>query len=279
MTRRLLAGACVFWLAACGADQEFRKAGYLESARRHPEAARAFQGFARRYPADPRAAEALVRAGRIHARVFGRCREARPLYEQAARHFGSLGPWPGLARRGLLDCPNYFPLQDGARRVYVDSQTGGRNMTLDFRVAASGDGERGEAVGAYYAGKTRFQGYRRRYEKADWAIWESEGMDRVRLLRYPFQVGMSWRESRNGRATEFLVESDAERVEVLAGRFFPCLKVRERLEGAAAWKYEYYAPGVGRVKTTVGGPGFEHSNTELKSYSPPIAPTLGPAQE
>jgi hypothetical protein len=32
------------------------------------------------------------------------------------------------------------------------------------------------------------------------------------------------------------------------------------------WRFDYYAPGVGRVKTTLGGPGYENPNAELSRY-------------
>ena len=45
--------------------------------------------------------------------------------------------------------------------------------------------------------------------------------------------------------------------------------------GVPAWKYDYYAPGIGRVRTTIGGRGFENPNTELKSSNAPAPPPPG----
>ena len=63
-----------------------------------------------------------------------------------------------------------------------------------------------------------------------------------------------------------MIDKDAA-VRVRAGEFLHCVKVREQPEGASpSWKYDYYAPGVGRILTTVAGKGFENPNTELISY-------------
>ena len=52
-----------------------------------------------------------------------------------------------------------------------------------------------------------------------------------------------------------------------AGVFSGCLKVRERNSAfKTSWRYDYYCPGVGRVKITIGGPDFENPNTELLRY-------------
>ena len=34
----------------------------------------------------------------------------------------------------------------------------------------------------------------------------------------------------------------------------------------SSWKVDYYAPGVGRILTTLATPSFERRNTELLSY-------------
>ncbi|MBI4387365.1 MAG: tetratricopeptide repeat protein [Elusimicrobia bacterium] len=294
------------FLIGCGADRDFRKADFLESSGRAPAAARALEDFADRHPEDPRAAQALVRAARIYARTFHRYEEARFLYERAARwpfstrapenifrgqlssdvisegaapgdlseagaarEHASRAPWPAAARRELLDCPEYFPLRQGTRWVYVDSQTGGRNMRLELKVSASTEGATGRISGAYYAGSKRFKTYRRSYAKQDWAIWEGSGKERLPILRYPYSAQTAWTGARDGRPVRFSIEPGLHAVAVRAGTFGDCLKVREASPGENSWSYHYYAPGVGRVKTTVGGSGFEFPNTELGSYSIP----------
>ena len=55
-------------------------------------------------------------------------------------------------------------------------------------------------------------------------------------------------------------------LKVQAGAFSGCLKVRRRTSGQASWVFDYYCPGIGRVKTTIGIPGGENPNTELAEY-------------
>ena len=67
--------------------------------------------------------------------------------------------------------------------------------------------------------------------------------------------------------------------DTIGGTFHDCIKVREAQAGLPAWRYDYYAPGIGRVRTTVAGPRFEKPNTELKSAKipPPSFPVAGAA--
>ena len=280
MIRHLAAGGClalVSFAAGCGSD--FDRAAARERSGAALTAARHFERFAARRPADRRAPEALLRAARIYLYVFDRCPEAQPLLERAARGYPD-SPWAEQARRALLDCPEYFPLRPGSSWVFVDSQTGGRNMRLELFLAGSGGaGARADIGGAYFAGKTRFQSYRRSYAKEGWAVWETEGKDRVAILRYPFRKGTSWTGKRGGRAVSLSIDADHETVRVRGGTFHDCIKVREAQAGLPAWRYDYYAPGIGRVRTTVAGPRFEKPNTELKSAKipPPSFPVAGAA--
>ena len=59
-------------------------------------------------------------------------------------------------------------------------------------------------------------------------------------------------------------------MKTLGGVFSGCIKVRETdPRFPRSWKFDYFAPGVGRVKTTVGAPGVENPNTELLRYQAP----------
>jgi hypothetical protein len=204
-----------------------------------------------------------VRAGRLYAGKFRRWPEARAAFEKAARAYQGREPWASSARAALLDCPDYFPLRQGAEPVFVDSLTGGRNMRLALRVQASTDGVRGSIDGAYYAGSQRVRETHLQYAKEDWAVWEINGKERVPILRYPFKTGMQWTSRRDGRPIEFRIESDTETVTLKGRKFYDCLKVRESAPNAQAWTNVYYAPGIGRIKTTIGVPGSETPNTEL----------------
>ncbi len=256
-------------LVGCGGELSFKSGLFLERSGRYGPALRAFESFSRNNPGHPRLAESLVRSARIYLYAFDRCPEALPLLERAARLSPAMEPWSSAARRLLLDCPDYFPLRDGMRWMYVDSQSGGRNMRLELQASVSTGSAGARIDGAYYAGKRRFQEFRRRYDKSDWSVWEKEGGSRLPILKYPYAAGYSWKGRQANATVEFRIVSDRETVNVLAGTFANCLKVRQRIAGSPAWKYDYFAPGVGRIKTTVGGSGFEEPNTELKSYHAP----------
>ncbi|MBI5201112.1 MAG: hypothetical protein HY925_05970 [Elusimicrobia bacterium] len=254
-------------LAACGPDLAFDRAAARERRGALAEAADRFGAFAAKYPAHAKAPEAMVRAARIYTYVFQRCPEAVPLLEKTAREHSDT-PWAEEARRALLDCPEYFPMRARANWIFVDSQTGGKNMRLEI-VVSSASAAAADMRGAFYAGTQRFQDYKKRYVKEGWAVWEEDGKDRVPILRYPYREGNAWSAKRGGRRVEFRIETAQATVSTKAGTYRSCLKVKESQPGVPAWKYDYYAPGVGRVKTTIGGKGFENPNTELREAKVP----------
>lgn len=257
-------GFILLLTGTAGCDSvRWKAAEYYVKARRFPEAVRAYEDVAKRSLSRPRACEAMIKAAGIYAKELGRCQEARRHYEAAARGFEELKSCVDSAKAGLLTCPDYFPLDAGRAWVYGDSSSKGRNMRQEQKLIASKDGKR-EIVGALYAGKKKISDDVSAYAKEDWAIWEIKGSERTSILRYPFSRGTAWAGRSGGFPVDYLVEQDQVRTETQAGVFEGCLKVRERdRRFPDSWKYTYYAPGVGRVKTTVGGAGFEEPNTEL----------------
>lgn len=256
-------------LAAC--DTYHFLAGTIhEDARRPQKAIAHYEKFLSSRPKDPRACEVRLRAGEIYRRVFDRCGEARLHYEAAARDFPKM---PQCAERGrdlLLSCPDYFPLDSGRTWVFVDSASQGRAMRLEWEARPS-SGAAGTVSEALFAGDRRLSAKRQGYLKRDWAVWRVDGAEETPILRYPYTTGMSWSHEtgrgRDKRRLEFLVVADDAEVSVAAGRFTDCLKVRERdSRFPRSWKYDYYCPGVGRVKTTVGGSDYENPNAELLRF-------------
>jgi len=249
-------------LCACS-RVDFKQARYLDETGQSARAVKAYESFLRRAPEGPERAEALVRAARLYAFAFGRCERAVPLFEEAAR-LQSFPEWAAQGKDGLLDCPDFFPLRGGARWMYVDSETAGENMKLDIRMST---GTRAEAAGAYYAGETRFRDYKRSYDKKDWTVWEYDGPSKAPILRYPFHAGNAWTARVAGKEVRYLIEEDSAPVGVKAGTFSGCLKVKSHPAGEPAWVYDYYCPGVGRVKTTIGVAEGENPNTELAAFA------------
>ncbi|MBI4055352.1 MAG: tetratricopeptide repeat protein [Elusimicrobia bacterium] len=255
----------------CGPRLEFRQAMKLKEQGIYPQALRAFESFAAKYPDDPRACEAFYQAGLLYRESLGRFQEARRLLEEAARRPKDAG-CVSKAKRELVRTPDYFPWRGNRIWFFGDSQTGGKNMRtkLYFEVSGSTSSDRAVLVQEIFAGKTHFQTLRRAYELAEWELREyASPQDSVYavILRYPFVPGQSWRTRRSGQGVRFSIEESAAAVQVRAGRYEGCLKVREEIEGAGgSWKYDYYAPGVGKVLTTVAGPSYENRNAELIEF-------------
>ena len=253
-------------LAGCD-SYYFHSGRFLEPPRRYPAALRAYENFLRRFPEDRRAAQVCVSAGDIYARHFQRCLEARRHYEAAARLLPQTQPWASRAQAGIMSCPDYFPLQPGRRWRYGDSESRGRYMRLDRELKVS-SGAAAEVLSVRFAGAKLVNSYKTRYEKRDWGVWEYDGAQAVAILRYPFKTGHGWKARRGKVELAYSIDRDDAQVRTVAGTFSNCLKVREfNKKFPQSWKYDYYAPFVGKVKTTVAGPDFENPNTELIEYT------------
>ena len=252
-----------------GCDTYHYLAGTIhEDARRPALALKHYEAFLASRPRDPRSCEMRLRAAELYRLTFGRCQEARRHYEAAARDFPRVNACVERAKAGLLQCPDYFPLDRGRTWVYVDSDTKGKAMRLDWEVRRSSGLAGGMILTALFAGNKRIKEGAESYLKEDWAVWRAGGGGREAILRYPYFEGQTWRGARLTGKTktgvEWRVVSSSAAVKVAAGAFTDCLKVREHdLRYPQTWRYDYYCPDVGRVKTTVGGPGYENPNTEL----------------
>lgn len=230
-------------------------------------ATRSYSQFLERTPQDARAAEIHVRLADIEAREFHRCPEAQENYEAAIRCFPNQKKWGDQAKQGLLNCPDYFPLHPKALWIYGDSASRGQNMRLIWKTLSSGNQNDNAIKSVLYAGKNRIKNQETRYQKKDWGIFLMDQNKETPLLKYPFQRGNSWTTPAGLNQRFFTIESDSAAARTAAGVFAHCLKVKEsygRFPGS--WKYSYYAPFVGLVKTTIAGPGYESPNTELLRY-------------
>jgi hypothetical protein len=237
---------------------------FYEDSRRPVQALRHYENFLASRPQDPRSCGVRLRAAELYRIFFNRCEEARVHYEAAARDFPRQKACVDRAKLGLLLCPDYFPLDAGRTWVYVDSASGGRAMRQESEALVSS----GTIQSGLYAGDRRIFLKTERFEKADWAVWRLDTQGREPILRYPYNEAMTWTVKRGKSTVEYLVASSSAAVTVRAGTFYGCVKMREReVAKRSAWKYDYYCPGVGKVKTSVAGPGYENPNTELLQYS------------
>ncbi len=239
---------------------------WRDDTRRPVEALKHYEAFLESRAKDPRACQARLRAARIY-RGWGRYAEARRHYEAAARDFPGMKACADIAALSLLSCPDYFPLDRGRSWSYVDSDTGGKAMRLDWEVRQSSGPAAASVRTVLFAGDKRLRESLESYAKRDWALWRADARPAEPFLRYPFGQDQAWSGKRGKTEVDWLIMSTTETVTTAAGRFPGCLKVRERdRRYPATWRYDYYCPDVGRVKTTVGGPGFENPNTELLRF-------------
>ena len=257
--------AALLLLSACD-TYHFLMGTWKEDSRQPVAALAHYEKFLAARPRDPRACEVDLRAAAIY-RDFGRCADARRLLEDAARGFPRQPACVERAKAALLSCPDYFPLDRGRTWVFGDTASGGRAMREEWEVRRATESSSGTVVEALFAGNRRIRVDRTRYRKEDWAVWRGTGTAREPILRYPFAAGQTWSGRRGRFEVVWTVVSADETVRTRSGTYAGCLKVREydhRVRNA--WRFDYYCPGVGRVKTTVGGPGYENPSTELLRF-------------
>lgn len=253
-------------LLLCGCDTYHYLAGTMhEDARRPSRALPHYEAFLKSRPRDARSCEIRLRAAGLY-RAFGRCGEARIHYEAAARDFASVPACAERGKAGLLECPDFFPLDKGRTWVFVDSASKGRAARQEYEVTAS-SGPGGTVTESLYAGSRRIRSSQARYEKRDWAVWRVEGGEAEPLLRYPYSPGQAWTARRGKTKLLYEVAAVDQSVLTAAGEFRGVLKVRETdSRFPKTWRFDYYAPGVGRVKTSIAGQGYENPNMELSRY-------------
>lgn len=262
--RVLLVGAA---LLLSGCDTYHYLAGTLhEDAGRPSRALPHYEKFVARRPKDPRTCEMRLRAAELYRLTFGRCAEARVHYEAAARDFPAMPACAERAKNSLLSCPDYFPLDAGRTWVFVDSESKGRAMRQEWEVRESSGGT-AVIMTSVYAGDRRVRSFSDAYDKRDWAVRRVEGARAETLLRYPYSLGQTWTAAREKHRLDYEVVGAGLVVKTAGGEFKDVIKVRETdSRFPKTWRYDYYAPGVGRVKTTLGGPGYENPNAELLRY-------------
>lgn len=272
--RRLMPGlllAALFALSGCGTGgfagarwdeyhgrYEQAVAGYLKTADRHPN------GFW-----TPRS---LFHAGIIASRHLSDDLSARQILQRLLDQYGNHKEWGPRTEWAILNAPNYFPLVIGGQWTEGDSETGGKNARVDMAgKMESGDPTAVRMVRHYYAGQKLIEelSTNRTYRKRALELREYSvpGQQHYTvILKYPYERGARWTTKRSNSNLIYVIDGLAE-VKVRAGEFRDCLKVREYAAGSeSSWKVDYYAPGVGKVLTTLATASGEKRNTELISY-------------
>ncbi len=254
-------------ISASGCSSYYYHAGKFEEGIGNKIAAfNLYKKFLKLSPNSSRALEVELRLGDTESQVFHRCDEAIPYYESIARNAAHKNPQFKKAVLGILNCPDYFPLGSGRIWIYGDTLSRGKNMKDLWKTLNGQEGENAIST-SLYAGKNLVHKGKFLFQKRDWAVFRIDGPSAVPILKYPFHAGERWQFGSGKNERRFEIVSASSTVKTAAGVFSECLKVKEAYgRFPHSWKYTYYAPFIGEVKTTIGGPGFESPNTELIRY-------------
>lgn len=253
-----------FLLGAAACGPRYGDGEQLQKQGRFLKAAEKYRTFALRNPADPSAPRALQEAADLYAVKLGLCAESKPLLERLAREYPSYKMPEDVFRR-IFVCPDYFPVDNGDKWKYGDSQTLGKNATQLVEVTAYSKGV-SIVQSSFYAGDQLVSSVRSAYRFFGTNFLESQGKTHTLILNYPLEKGKAWTTDGAQGRINFRVEDTGLKVKVGAGEFSGCVKIRRRPAGVPSWIFEYYAPWTGKILTSVAGEGFENRVTELLSY-------------
>lgn len=254
----------LFCLWACGSSYYYEEAAKLERQGRLLKAADYYALFAAKDPEDPRAPSALFKAAGIYSRKFSLCSKARPVLETLLKNYPA-DPSRPAAMKDLVVCPDYLPVDRPLHWTYGDSETGGANARQTVRVTDWGP-DRGSMTARMYAGRKLISTQKKKYRFRELDLVETQNGRNSVVMKYPAEKGLSWLSTMNGTRMRFTVEAVGLKVKVRAGEFENCVKIKQAMDGAPSWIYEYYAPWTGKILTSVAGKGFENRVTELIKY-------------
>jgi tetratricopeptide (TPR) repeat protein len=267
--------AFLFVLPACGAQSQLNQAKRLEDKGKYEKAWAAYQRIAAKNPKSPIAPEALFRAGLMAQRRLNDCYMAGTFYDRVIENYSQSEPWAKVAFLQKQNCPDYYPLLAGTQWIEGDSETKGKNARIqttckplpESKPGMFADG--GVLEKTYFAGDKKSSSFEFIYRKVNNELLEfqspTDAVGKV-LLRWPLEKGQTWKTRPGSTTFIYEIESLSEKVDVQAGTYENCLKVGFTVSGiSGASTHEYYAPGVGRVLTTVSSKGSEVRVTELLS--------------
>jgi hypothetical protein len=159
--------------------------------------------------------------------------------------------------------------------VEGDSETKGKNARIEITCAPPRHArkqlpsESGILSRALYAGNSKFKttefSYRKVGDELLEAVSENDPVQKV-ILKWPLVKGTTWSTRADFKLFRYTIVEDNAAVDVAAGHFEQCLHVKSTIEGASGAAHDYYAPGIGRVLTTISVGDGEKRNTELLSY-------------
>lgn len=266
----------VLGLCSCGPGAQFKSAQKDHAKGRHYKAWKKYQALVADHPAHALAPAALFYAGLISQQNLGDCFMAKTFYDNLLGAYPQSSPWAKAALIQKNSCPDYFPLVAGTSWIEGDSETKGDTARVETICAPFSEkagflpGENAQLTRSYFAGRSKFKVTEYRYEKKNSELWEfpnrSDPTYKI-IMRWPLEPGTTWTTKFGGQMFRYeVIENDAV-VSVQAGEYKNCVKIRFSVVGTASSTYEYYAPGIGRVLTTLGSTAGERRNTELLSFT------------
>jgi len=249
---------------------KFRKAKSFEKNGYYPQAIKYYLEFASKHKTHKFAPEAIYRAGRLYQEELKIYSEAKNIYFDLINRYPENKEFVRLAKIGIFNSPDYFPLKDGNSWIEGDSESGGKSMRVEWLCQEISTGVY-KITKRYFAGKNLVTILSKFYNEENLELRESSEPNFKQycvLLKFPFNKDYSWETERDGKKIKITIVDTEASVKTVAGEFNNCLKIRyEDLTFPGSYKYEYYAQDVGLVLTTVGSKTKkEYRNSELLSY-------------
>lgn len=273
--KRSLIPFCAILLAlGCSPDRQLNRAEKVEKKGEVYKAWELYQEFAAKHPSHPRAPEAVFRAGWVAQSHFNDCFMANTFYDEVVTRYPDSDPWAKAASLQKNNCPDYFPLIPGSQWTEVDSESKGQNARIEVSCEEipgepkSLPSQAGLLNRQFYAGDKKSLTTKATYRKDQMELQEfrSDKISPTVLIKWPIETNARWSTQVEGRLARYELATMSSHVSVMAGDFDDCLVIRSFFPGESAVKNEYYAPGVGRVLTTVTTPKGEKRITELSTY-------------
>lgn len=270
---KLILLALLFSIIACGIQSQFNKAGRLESKGLYLDAIKIYKSIYNKNRNSEIGATALYNTARVYHRKMKIFSESTKLYNEVIGKFSPDSTAVKLSKTGLFDSPNYFPFNNKSTWIEGDSQTGGKNMRIEWYCTEISTYTKCFVQRKFFAGTKLAAEVKRYFAKDNFELQESLSQNFLNAtitLKYPFETGKTWISERENRKLKFTIMDNNATVKVRAGEFSGCLKIREQdLANPLGCKYDYYAPEIGHILTSIGtsNSSSEYRNNELISYT------------
>lgn len=248
-----------------GADFYFWQGERFSRQGKYEKAVSYYQICAERYSNYSRRPEVLMRMAEVYDINLNVCEKAKKIYQKIIKNYPAT-QWARLASDKIRHCYDYFPLLKGNFWIEGDSETGGKNYLAEISCI-----EPNKVIKKIYAGKRLVATLNLTYKKTERELSEYEGemRDGQLIFCYPLGIGDTWFSGEGLEKAVYTVISKNEEVKTKSGKFSDCLKIRqEKKKASGSFRYDYYAPEVGRVLVTLGSERNpqEVRITEILSY-------------